>query len=61
VTTIDVFAHFSMWWLWQETKMQGDYFYLGACTQGKTDALHLVRTVSPAQTEGSVISVFVEN
>ncbi len=33
-------------------------FYLGACTQGKIDASHLVRTVSPTHTEVSVFQVF---
>ena len=35
------------------------YFYLGACSQGKIDAPHLVRTVSPAHTEVRVFRVFV--
>ena len=43
----------------QEAKMRGGYFYLGACTQGKIDAFHLVRTVSPTHTEVSVFLVFV--
>ena len=34
----------------QETKMRGVYFYLGACTQGKIGASHLVRTASPPHT-----------
>ena len=35
----------------EETKMKGRCFYLGACTQGKTDAFHLVRTASPTHTD----------
>jgi len=39
--------------------MRGGYFYLGACSQGKIATTHLVRTVSPTHTEGSVFMVFV--
>ena len=39
--------------------MEGSYFYLGACTQGKIDALYLVRAASPTHTEVRVFEVFV--
>ncbi len=39
--------------------MEGRYFYLGACSQGKIDAFHLVRTISPTHTEVRVFLVFV--
>ena len=38
--------------------MEGIYFYLGACTQGKISAFHRKRAASPTHTEVSVISVF---
>ena len=38
---------------------EGGYFYLGARSQGKIDAYHLIRTVSPAHTEVRVFLVFV--
>ena len=44
----------------QEAKMRGGCFYLGARTQGKTDAFPLVRTVSPIHTEVRVFVVFVK-
>jgi hypothetical protein len=50
----------SMWWLSQEPKMRGSHFYLGARTQGKIDAFHLVRTESPTHTEVRVFPVFVK-
>ena len=40
--------------------MRGRYFYLGACTQGKIDTFHLVRTESPTHTEVRVFIVFVK-
>ena len=39
--------------------MRGRYFYLGACTQGKIYASHLIRAVSPKHTEVRVFKVFV--
>ena len=43
----------------KETKMEGGYFYLGACTQGKIYAFHRKRAVKPDTYIVSVISVFV--
>ena len=50
-----------MWWLSQEPKMRGSNFYQGACTQGKIDIFHLVRTESPTHAEVRVFPVFVNN
>jgi hypothetical protein len=41
--------------------MGGRYFYLGACTQGKIYASHLVRTESPTHTEVRIFLIFVKN
>ena len=44
----------------KETRMIGGYFYLGACSQGKRAAYHLIRTVSPTHTDVRVFMVFVK-
>ena len=41
--------------------MRGGCFYLGACSQEKTDALNLGRTGSPTHTYVRVFKVFVNN
>jgi len=41
--------------------MRGGCFCLGACSQGKTDALNLGRTGSPTHTYVRVFKVFVNN
>ena len=35
----------------EETKMKGIYFYLGACTQGKIEALHRRGLKGPTHTK----------
>ena len=44
----------------KEKKMRGGDCYPRACSRGKINTFHLVRTVSPTHTEMRVFTVFVK-